>query len=326
MIFVLFRTYYKKLYWEANLFKVVLFYKTYSNFTLKIKKCFLLTYLNSLQKEIIFLSENKEQYKKSFLYCSWGLKKNFFCSKFSFLNVFIALDILKDCFTNIKIFILRAKFESFFNIYIKYSNTNNFLFFNEVWYLNNLYIIHLEKYFQAFTKSFFLKKSSQWHIIDNTRRFESSLHYLYLTKNYKIFYIRILNKICFYFHCKIFYVLQFYKNITIFLKFFFKLNLFCIISLNLSLCIINKKISKNLSFLLDLKKKIFNVPKFKFRLFFFFLFHKIKKKKNKRRLALNNLLKTILRILLHFFHDIHINKILLQQIISLFFKSSALHI
>lgn len=326
MILFLFRTYYKKLYCEFNLFKGVLFYKTYSNFILKIKKCFLLTHLNSLYKEIIFLLKNKEQYKKDFLYCSWGLKKDFFCSKFSFLNVFIALDILKDCFTNLKIFILRAKFETFFNIYIKYTNINNFLFFNEIWYLNYLYLSHLEKYFQAFTKNFLLKKSSQWHIIDDTCRFESSLHYFYLNKKYKIFYIRILNKICFYFHCKIFYVLQFYKNIKIFLKFFFKLNLFGIINFNLSLCIKNKKISKKLFFLLDLKEINFNGPKFKFRLFFLLLSNKIKKNKNKRRLALNNLLKTVIRTLLHYFYNTHTKKILLQQIIFLFFKSSALNV
>lgn len=213
-------------YLNSNLIKIIFFYRIYKAFIGDIKQTFNTQLVNILKKKVktenLFKQISLKKNSQAFI-SFWNLKKEYFYLIFSFLHIFIGIDILKDVyFSNNKYFALFYSFQSFKKLFTKHKNS--VFIFNIVWYLTNLYVQYFEKFIQKLSMNFIFKNRSGWKFI-NKSRFSVSLYYLYAYNNYSLYYIRSLNKIQFFLFSKVKYVLQVYKEIQIFLKYHLKIKL-----------------------------------------------------------------------------------------------------
>ena len=311
--FLLFRVKYKKKY---NYNKIIFFYNIYNTFVIHIKLFFLQNFQKSYWKIIqasLILAKYKKIFirKKHSIYCLTFLKSNYIFIKFSFLNFFISLDILKFFFLSINNFILFYIFYAFIKLYTCRANNN--LFFRNLWFLTNLYMSFLENFVYTIMGNFILKNYSNWNTIHKLF-FNSCLYYFYQHNTYKICYIRSLNILHIYFFCKIKYILCLYNDIKCFLRFFLKANLFFANNFHLTLVSKNQSSkTKNLFIGENLKNKNYVFSKYKLRLYFLLFFIKIKSTKSSFYLK-KLMVIFIIQAFLEYCTVVYRKKLLLRQI------------
>ena len=294
--FYFFRFRHSKKPLKLSLLKILLFYKTYKNFIIKLKKFFITHLFNNFWKQLnlTLYSKNfiiKNKIKNQDFYFSWVFNKKCFYIKFSFLHIFLFLDFLKEFYFNISL-----NFNSIFLVFLKLfvKTEKNLLFFQNLLYLTNLYLSIFESFFSRLKNSIFFKNFSYWKIIKK-QKFNSYLYYLYRNTKYILYYIRCSNIIYLYLCCKIKYVLQIYKSLVIIFRYVLKLR-FKYSYFNLTFG--NKKVFKNFSFINDSSYN-FNFSKLKLRLYFLFnLNNKLLVDKNYKRNKVYNIKEKKLIILI----------------------------
>lgn len=285
-------------YFSCKFFKILIFYKIYKSFVLKIKKNFFVYFINisltfkSLKVTRFTNSFNLPVYHSNF-HCFWVLKHAYLYPQFSFLNVFVGMDIIKKYFIKNNALFFYYIFQFFVKIYIK-NNTLNSLSFNNIWYLINVSMNYLEKFFHKLINGYIFKNYSCWNI-KTKHLFNSNLVYLYRNNKYKLCYIRVSNILYFYFFCKINFLLKIYKALKTFLKFILKSSLFYI-HFNIFFFKTNVKIKKNKSFLSNINRNLYNISKLKVRLYLLLLF--VFLRKNKYTFYKKVLVLTIIQTLL----------------------------
>ena len=265
--FYFFRFRHHKKYLKLSLLKILLFYKIYKNFIIKIKKFFITHLFNNFWKQLNlilyskhFITENRS--KNQDFYFPWFFNKKYFCIKFFFSHILLSLDFLKEFYFNVTL-----NFNSIFLVFVKLfiKTEKNLLFFQNLLYLTNLYLNVFENFISRLKNSIFLKNFSYWKIIKK-QKFNSYLYYLYRNTKYILYYIRCSNIVSLYLCCKIKYLLQIYKKVVIIFRYVLKLK-FKYSYFNLTFR--NKKVFKNFSFINN-SYYDFNFSKLKLRLYFLF--------------------------------------------------------